>query len=423
METESKEMERASDIAIEGDREDGCISKLPQDTKELVFAKLSIQSICVSRVVSREWNSILSSQIFLSSLSIQNPWLLICSKENHENNWYCMAYCFSAQKWMTLPLPNREGGEIRYCPSTAQGLLLFGEICLRRLFVCNPLTRSYTEMENDLAARSFHIVQGGNKDLYLIVYNSSETLSFKIYHYFQDSRRIKCQFGGEMKSNIFIDIVEMVECNGVLFWMGRLSPTIVGYNIKNEGFIRPVKVAPLPPEMLQDLNMHFPIRHQPRSSDVLSMVSYGSSVLVVGTYWEPYSLWMIQPVTRVYDPNRTGIVIWELFEDEEDELVWKWREFAKIPPWSLHDVMEKEYFWDPKCVCVGDYLCFRGKTVFAYNLKARFWQRLPPHEIHCRPKMMSFEPKLYHYQFPRKWKLYNYGESAFEKTGDNIQDS
>ncbi|GLJ15276.1 hypothetical protein SUGI_0249970 [Cryptomeria japonica] len=243
MERESKKMEREFIRAAEGDREERRIFDLPLITKELVFSKLPVESICRSRVVCKEWNFILSSQRFLSSLPIQNPWLLICGKEMNET-WVCMAYCFSAQKWMTLSLS-------------------------------------------------------------------------------------------------------------------------------------------LPP----DLDI---------SGDLSELIPF---------FFE------FEPDLSSYDPLSsfdTGIVIWELFQDEEDELIWKWKEFARIPPHSLpqyvieylNDYFDMHWLYG-ECACVGEYLCFNAAPVFAYNLKCGFWQRLPPHKSHySNQKMVSFEPKLY--QFPRK---------------------
>ena len=103
-----------------------------------------------------------------------------------------------------------------------------------------------------------------------------------------------------------------------------------------------------------------------------------------------------------YPPNRTGIVICELYEEEEeDESVWNWREFVRIPSQSLPQNYHPQW-WQPKCVCVGDYLCFgsecedRSATVFAYNLREGVWQDISPSDNHhinwtIMKRMMSFE--------------------------------
>ncbi|GLJ06636.1 hypothetical protein SUGI_0043750 [Cryptomeria japonica] len=386
----------------------GDIDKLPRAMKELIFGKLSIRSICSSRIVCKKWNSILSSQSFLFSLPTQNPWLLICSQEN-DGNWHCMAYCFSEQKWMALPLsfiPNSEGRNITHLSNMGQGLLLFSEIFTPQLFVCNPLLRSYAKIEIDLnlSQRFIHIVQGGNKEPYLIVGSDFEMFSFEIYHYFQDAWRIKYLL--ETGCNILCRI--MVECNGVIFGMGITPGAIVGYNIKEEGSVSPVTVAPLPGQAVQDLNVH-----------VLYMVSYGSSVLVVGFLEEPLQQLAdgIGPFPRGIHPfiayngfaptrsNMMGIVIWELFQDEEDKLLWNWKEFARMPPQLLSQYLNEDW-WCQQCVCVGDYLCLsslygdESASVLAYNLKEGFWQRLPLCKIQCNKRtMMLFEPKLNLYQF------------------------
>ncbi|GLJ15271.1 hypothetical protein SUGI_0249850 [Cryptomeria japonica] len=393
MERGSKKLKHEIVTAVE--EEQRGISKLPQYIKELVFTNLSFDSICRSRIVCKEWNSILSSESFLFSLPTQNPWLLICGKKKN-GNWYCMAYCFSAQKWMTLPLsflPKQKRGQFRYLLNAGKGLLLFREIPtafsnpLKRF--CNPFMRSYAEVEIDLTNKYIGIVEGENKEPYLVVWSDYKRFSFQIYHYFQDSWRIKYQFAGETESHIILD--EMVECNGILFWRvvwrESLSSSVIGYKIQDEGFISPITVAPLPPEMFETFSVRVAFMLQPLH--FLSMISYGSSVLVVGIFKE--------------SPAR--IVIWELFQDEENELVWKWKEFARIPPQSLPQSLD-EQLEHMECVGVGDYLCFSNRLgedesgkVFAYNLRQRFWQCLEYDKWMMMKRIVSFEPKLSHYQF------------------------
>ncbi|GLJ45440.1 hypothetical protein SUGI_0956720 [Cryptomeria japonica] len=297
-----EEMKPESIVAVEGDANQCGISKLPQDLKELIFSKLPLESICSSRIICKEWNSILSSDNFLSSLPIQYPWLLICHEEK-DKNW----------RW-----------ETKY-------------------------------------------------------------------------------------SHIYCD--EMVVCNDFIFWRERGEHrVIIGFKIQDEGFISPVTVAPSPSEMVEDEDLF-----------LLSMVSYGSSVLFVFVKLNHPRLDIILPpsyagihpstVHKICELGRTqdGIVIWELFQDEQNELVWKWKEFLRMPPLSLHEYLDK-HWWYGECVCVGDYLCFsslygggESVKVFAYNLKEGFWQRLPPCKMENRNwRMASFEPKPYLYQFLRK---------------------
>ncbi|GLJ45441.1 hypothetical protein SUGI_0956800 [Cryptomeria japonica] len=136
-----EEMKPESIVAVEGDANQCGISKLPQDLKELIFSKLPLESICSSRIICKEWNSILSSDNFLSSLPVQYPWLLICHEEK-DKNWRCMTYCFSAQKWRNLSvsfLPKPKGGNTRFLRRVGLGLLQFQEMSTSQLFVCNLL--------------------------------------------------------------------------------------------------------------------------------------------------------------------------------------------------------------------------------------------------------------------------------------------
>ncbi|GLJ19247.1 hypothetical protein SUGI_0346060 [Cryptomeria japonica] len=115
--------------------------------------------------------------------------------------------------------------------------------------------------------------------------------------------------------------------------MGLTPATIIGYKIQDEGFISPVTVAPLPLQMVHDLQLY-----DPSMFHVFSMVSYGSSVLVVATFLERPSAVNIRRVGQTQNHplamsmfhdelKQRGIVIWELFPDQEDKLVWKWKEY------------------------------------------------------------------------------------------------
>ncbi|GLJ19249.1 hypothetical protein SUGI_0346190 [Cryptomeria japonica] len=406
-ERESKEIEQKSVTTIERDGEECSISKVPQEMKEMIFAKLPFESICSSLIVCKEWNCILSSQSFLSSLPTQNPCLLNCGQEEN-GNWNCVAYCFAIRKWRELSL------SLRDVSSAGQGLLVFREIPMGQLNVCNPLLRSYAEIGMDLTKKFVHIIQGGNKESYLIVWSNFEKFSFEIYHYFQDSWRTKFQFARERRFDIFDN--EMIQCNGFLFWKGITPASIIGYEIQDEGFISPVTVAPLPLQMVHDVHLNNLSNFQNLSSHYFAMVSYGSSILVVTTFQEEPSAfnirtqpWYAMPLTPAMFNNR-GIVIWELFPDEEDELIWKWKEFARIHPHSLPQYFDEMICSQLECICVGDYLCFSGLSaaesplVFALNLREGFWQRLPPSNINQTVKfvkMMSFVPK-FNYQFFQK---------------------
>ncbi|GLJ19243.1 hypothetical protein SUGI_0345950 [Cryptomeria japonica] len=441
---ELKEIEKKSVTTITGDGEESRISKMPQEMKEMIFAKLPFESICSSLVVCKEWNCILSSQSFLSSLPTQNPWLLSCGQEE-SGNWNCVAYCFPIRKWRELSLSflpdpqsfalnfyNKEPEDsppiisLRELSSAGQGLLVFRKTPMGQLNVCNPLLRSYAEIDMDLTNKFVDIVQGGNKESYLVVWSNFEKFSLEIYHYFEDSWRTKFQFARETPFDIFGG--EMIQCNGFLFWKGITPASIIGYKIQDEGFISPVTVAPLPLQMVHDLHLYNLLNFPNLYFLYFSMVSYGSSVLVVATFQEDPSAVNIPGVWSSQTPpwyarnhplamppmppmfNNWGIVIWELFPDEEDELIWKWKEFARIRPHSLPQYFDEKICSQLDCICVGDYLCFssisaaESPPVFALNLREGFWQRLPPSNINQMVKfvkMMSFAPK-FNYQFFQK---------------------
>ncbi|GLJ22998.1 hypothetical protein SUGI_0433910 [Cryptomeria japonica] len=93
-----KRMEGKLISAVAGDGEKRGMSDMDDYLKEQIFKKLPLISIFQIRLVCKQWNEILSSPKFLSSLPEQNPWLLIFSKD------YCRSYYFSTKKWRAISL-------------------------------------------------------------------------------------------------------------------------------------------------------------------------------------------------------------------------------------------------------------------------------------------------------------------------------
>ncbi|GLJ46914.1 hypothetical protein SUGI_0989870 [Cryptomeria japonica] len=351
----------------EEETEQRALSELPRHIKKCIFEQLSLQSISRSRLVCREWNSILSSRSFVKSLPKYNPWLLLCA----QNMKYCMAYCFSTHKWRKisfpfLPTPIRKNLSNYIFSSAELGLLLLKS---PDLYVCDPLTKLYAKIEIDMVGTVIGIVQGENGESYLVAkmgyFYEFEKFPLRIYHYYQNSWRIKFEFSE--KRHCLINPYTIVACNGVLFF-GAQCPIIVGYNIRDAS-IRPVRIAALP-------------RHIVEAALGIPICVYGLSVLLV---------------VMVKDQLKgLTLIILEFFQDDKDELLWQWREFATMPLTSLPHYFKRGY---RECVVVGDYLCFISpKGTFiegaAYNLKDGMWQCLPQCAGIEYPMILSFQPKL-----------------------------
>ncbi|GLJ25262.1 hypothetical protein SUGI_0483600 [Cryptomeria japonica] len=377
---------------VAGDEEQRGISELPLHLMEIIFKELPLISISHSRLVCKEWNEILSSCYFLSSLLKQDPWLLIFGRGN------CMAYCFSIQNWKPislsfLPTPLRNEYMLS---STALGLLAFREtpqsssletppppsLENSKLYLCNPLMRIYFPTKIEATRNPIHIFSARNGEPYLVMmldeYHSK--IAFRIYHFCGDSWRIKFEFQEEIDSSTLergCYFGLMVECNGFLFLWTSGPEIIYGFSIEVD-CIKPVRIAPLPRQLVEDTI---------KGSD--HIVAYGSSVLLV------------LPVTSKRTCNMVeGMIIWELFQDDEDKLLWKWREFARMSPASLTPYFGRGR-WFYMCIAVGDYLCFgiverdmRRNKVAAYNLKEGSWQFLPQCGGQTITEMLSFDPKL-----------------------------
>ncbi|GLJ25261.1 hypothetical protein SUGI_0483580 [Cryptomeria japonica] len=329
-------------VAGDGEQQRG-LSGLPLHYMEVIFKKLPLISICRSRLVCKEWNHILSSRYFLSSLPKQDPWLLII------------------------------------------GLLAFRETPLSSslensdLYIFNPLMRIHSRTKIDKNHSYIQIIHGRNGEPYLVTmldeYNPK--ISFRIYHYCGDSWRIKFDFQEETEERGSCYYGEMVDCNGFLFFWTTRPEIIYGYSIEVD-CIKPVRIPPLPRQLVEDERKGFQY-----------IVAYGSSVLLV-----------VPVISNCTDNMGEGMVIWELFQDDQDKLLWKWREFARMSSASLTPVLGGDS-WFHMCVTVGDYLCFgieeedmRCDKVAAYNLKEGSWQFLPQCGGKTISEMLSFDPKL-----------------------------
>ncbi|GLJ46991.1 hypothetical protein SUGI_0991830 [Cryptomeria japonica] len=326
---------------VEEEGEQVGLSKLPRHIKKSIFEKLPLQSISRSRLVCKEWNSILLSHSFISSLPKSNPWLLLYAEK------YCMAYCFTTHKWMKISLsslPTPKDFRDYTLSSAHLGLLAF-LLETPDLYICNSLARdygvaklglfsdwgNYARIESDVIGTVIGIVQGdqSSDEPYLIAkmgpISNVRPLCIRVYHYFQDSWSNKLEFIEEREFSI--RPFTMVACNGVLFFEAYRPTGYVGYNIRG-AFIKPVRIDELPCHILQYDKVH-----------KLFMGEYGLSLLLV----------------VMKEGSLNDMIIFEFFEDDKDELVWHWREFATVPPTSLPRCFHRGY---EKCVVVGDYLCF-----------------------------------------------------------------
>ncbi|GLJ41835.1 hypothetical protein SUGI_0866080 [Cryptomeria japonica] len=368
--------------AVAGDGEKRGMSDMDDYLKEQIFKKLPLISIFQIRLVCKQWNEILSSPKFLSSLPEQNPWLLIFSKD------YCRSYCFSTKKWRGislsfLPTLPRNGFRVDMLLSTALGLLGFLESPTihnagwyeenPKLYLCNPLMRIYSQTEIKEARKDMYIVQGRSVKPYLVLTIGRTYKKFlRIYHYCQDAWRIKHEF----PVNLDFCTEEIVECKGFLFWRTSSDAIIDGLSIE-VGCTKPVKMAPLPCQLVEDENKR-------ERALFKSIVAYGSSVLLVVLRNE---------YEDEIEPLR--MVIWELFEDN---LLWKWKELVRMSAHSLPQVFRGDKRIE-ECITVGDFLCLRirepySDEIVAYNLKQRFWQFLRESGRKKCTQMLSFDPKL-----------------------------
>ncbi|GLJ54999.1 hypothetical protein SUGI_1180690 [Cryptomeria japonica] len=85
-------------LGNENSDEESVWSEFPDHIVEETFSNLLFEFTLPFRIVCKQWNKLLSSNRFLSSLAESDPWILLCSST------HCMAYCFLTQSWKTLSL-------------------------------------------------------------------------------------------------------------------------------------------------------------------------------------------------------------------------------------------------------------------------------------------------------------------------------
>ncbi|XAR48187.1 hypothetical protein NMG60_11030923 [Bertholletia excelsa] len=125
----------------------------PEDLLEAVLARLPIATFFRFRSVCRKWNSLLTSNSFsqqCNQVLQAQPWFYTIT---HENVSTGAMYDPSLKKWHHPTVPDFPTKLIVLPVASAGGLVCFLDVGYRRIYVCNPLTRSFKE----LPARSVRV--------------------------------------------------------------------------------------------------------------------------------------------------------------------------------------------------------------------------------------------------------------------------
>ncbi|GLJ55020.1 hypothetical protein SUGI_1181140 [Cryptomeria japonica] len=183
-------------VGNERSDEESVWSEFPEHIVEEIFSNLLFEFTLRFRIVCKQWDKLLSSNRFLSSLAESDPWILLCSSTD------CMAYCFLTQSWKNLSLsflPSRTTktlslGNSRFCSSGA-GLLLIQFGWPRKYMICNPITRTYRYIHPVISqsATLSAIMDDGESYKIVGVTHEGNHGSLRIYHCSKSSCQIELE--------------------------------------------------------------------------------------------------------------------------------------------------------------------------------------------------------------------------------------
>ncbi|GLJ54979.1 hypothetical protein SUGI_1180390 [Cryptomeria japonica] len=351
-------------VVSERSDEESVWSECPDQMLEVMFSSLLVEFSSRFRIVCKEWNTLLSSNRFLSSLPERDPWVLRCSST------HAMAYCFLTQSWKTISfrfLPSEtirslsEGHSIVY--SSGAGLLLIAEISEphKKYIICNPLTSTYRYLPAVIAnnVRAAAIMDNGESYKIVGLSNKRNPSCIQIYHCFEKSWQIEVELPVPKDDFNFLYIVCV---NGLLIYTSW-DYKIVVWNMEDKR----AQLVPFPKadqSILGD-NMNIPLYR---------LAVCGSSFLFVIIYLQ------MNPDQRVVNSD---LIVWELKWENEDRSIWSWREVTRMPPDMCQEFIKADYLLESfflsqyQPVNVGNFLCltngYRNTELFVYSLHGKCW--------------------------------------------------
>jgi len=358
----------------------------PEDLERNIFAWLPAEFVYRYRGVCQEWNAILSSKYFLTSIWAETPinkqpCLLLCSSSAEIP---CLAFDFYKWTWkhcfslgfLTEELGPRVGAVEVTCRSSAAGLLLVNFKILLQTYVhpdirvCNPYTGTSIELApmsliTTIIDKSIVVDGDGQpENIFKVVVLGQAGRAAGCLVELYDSSEMTWNIAGRLPPDLrFFEVQNftvkrrMVYCDGAFYILGHLPQEplgIVGFSMpsnvtRDAETPVPLLLAPFPEELLNDR------LSSPR------LVTCGSRLLVVAAM-------------------REGIRIWEFESDHRrapiGSLPWTWKEIARVPEsiWEDFKTIRLEESGRPQwedfrinvlpsmhegfdCIGVGDHLC------------------------------------------------------------------
>ncbi|GLJ39142.1 hypothetical protein SUGI_0797740 [Cryptomeria japonica] len=327
-------------------------SEMPMHIVEKILQFLPVDSMYSLRTVSKELNALLPySSSFLAFRIYHNDY---------------MAYSFLTGKWKTLSLtfqPRFLERDIFKVEGSGRGLLLLNHLITRKLYICNPLNGSYSELDQILIMKERYmaaILDGEARNSYEIVTVSCKNI--EVY----DSSKKSIWVVDKIPAGYYL--LERVWYNGSLvLGLGKKNPPsnrtgesyIVFYRIWDS---MPIVLVPLPVQ-----NYRY-----------FRLVACRSYLIVV----------------EAIAGNPTSVVLWEFDRNPSSPLSF-WKEIARVSRFigvEITTILSS-------CVGVGDFICFKCfkfHRVLVYDVKLRSWNFLPesPFELKYAYYLISFEPRF-----------------------------
>ncbi|GLJ55045.1 hypothetical protein SUGI_1181530 [Cryptomeria japonica] len=360
-------------VRNERNDEESVWSECPNHMIEMMFSSLPVEFSSRFRIVCKEWNTLLSSNRFLSLIPERNPWILFC------NETHAIAYCILRQSWKTISLrflPSRitkslsQLGRSLFYISGA-GLLLF-EITepRRKHMICNPLTSTYKYLPVVIAKNiNVGAIMENGESYKIVGLSKKENPScIQIYHCFEKKWQIEVELPLPKED---FDILSILCPKGFLICTSYDLEFVV-WNMEDKR-----------PQLVTFPEANLSILGDRINSWNSQVVVCGSSFLFVVTYLE------MDSDDKVVNCE---VVVWELEWEKEDRSLWSWKEMTRMPPHMCRQFIKVGYSPKPtkelpifECsiIGVGNFLCFIGVhgsiKLFIYDLDQRCWSpiRLP----------------------------------------------
>ncbi|GLJ54981.1 hypothetical protein SUGI_1180410 [Cryptomeria japonica] len=380
-------------VVSERSDEESVWSECPDHMLEVMFSSLPVEFSSRFRIVCKEWNTLLSSNRFLSSLPEGDPWILRCSST------HAMAYCFLTQSWKTISLRFLPSETIRSLSqehsivhSSGAGLLLIARIRgpQKKYIICNPLTSTYRYLPTVIAnnVRAVTIMDNGESYKIVGLSNKRNPTCIQIYNCFEKSWQIEVELPLPREDFSFLYIVCV---NGLLIYTSW-DYKIVVWNVEDKR----TQLVPFPEvdqSILRD-NMNIPLY---RLARLAKLAVCGSSFLFILIYLQ------INPDQRVVNSH---LNVWELKWENEDMSIWTWREVTRMPPDMCQEFIKAGYLLESiflsqyQAVNVGNFLCltngYRNTELFVYSLHGKCWSRIKLRQsvrFQRYKSILGFQPK------------------------------